>query len=71
MKFKILVALLTVVTLTACTTRTQIIPECKDGILHFTYKQTQHETGIIKNQVKGVLTYEDNSVVRCIEEKQK
>lgn len=71
MKFKILIALLTVVTLTACTTRTEIIPECKNGILHFTYKQTQHETGIIKNQVKGVLTYEDDSVVRCIEEKQK
>lgn len=71
MKIKILVALLTVLTLTACTTRTEIIPECKDGVLHFTYKQTQHETGIIQKQVKGVLTYEDDSVVHCIEEEQK
>ena len=67
---KLLIALATVLVITGCTTRTEIIPECKDGILHYTFQQTQVETGILQHKVTGVLTYEDDSVVKCVKEKQ-
>ena len=66
----LLTALTAALVVTGCTTRTELIPECKDGILHYTFQQTRVETGTLLYKDTRVLTYEDGSVVKCIEEKQ-
>ena len=64
---KLLAILLLGLTLTACTTRTTIIPECKDGLVYFEYKQVQQELNITERQVSGILQYKDGTPVKCIE----
>ena len=62
----IAVLLLLGLSLTACTTRTTIVPECKDGLVYIEYKVVQQELNLVEKQFNGVLTYGDGTPVKCI-----
>lgn len=63
---KILAVLLLGLSLTACTTRITIVPECKDGFVYFEYKVVQQQLNLVEKQFNGVLTYGDGTPVKCI-----
>lgn len=63
---KLLAILLLGLTLTACTTRTTIVPECKDGLVYIEYKEVQQQLNLVEKQFNGVLTYGDGTPVKCI-----
>lgn len=63
---KVLAILLLGLSLTACTTRTTIVPECKDGLLYIEYKEVQQQLNLVEKQFNGILTYGDGTPVKCI-----
>ena len=63
---KVLAVLLLGLSLTACTTQTTIVPECKDGFVYIEYKVVQQELNLVEKQFNGVLTYGDGTPVKCI-----
>ena len=63
---KVIAVLLLGLSLTACTTRTTIVPECKDGFVYIEYKVVQQELNLVEIQFNGVLTYGDGTPVKCI-----
>lgn len=52
--------------MTGCTSRIQLIPECKDGVLHYTYIVTQQELNIVEKNISGILQYQDGTPVKCV-----
>ena len=66
---KLLAILLLGLTLTACTTRTTrttIVPECKEGLVYIEYKEVQQQLNLVEKQFNGILMYEDGSPVKCV-----
>lgn len=63
---KVIAILLLGLSLTACTTRTTIVPECKDGLLYIEYKEVQQQLNLVEKQFNGILTYGDGTPVKCI-----
>ena len=65
---KLLAILLLGLTLTACTTRTTIVPECKEGLVYIEYKEVQQQLNLVEKQFNGILMYEDGSPVKCVKQ---
>ena len=63
---KVLAILLLGLSLTACTTRRTIVPECKGGLLYIEYKRVQQQLNLVEKQFNGILTYGDGTPVKCI-----
>lgn len=65
---KLCIIIVSVLTFSACTDKTTITFDCKDGILHYDKIMANVETGYIYQNTKqsGVVLYEDKSVVKCI-----
>lgn len=62
---KVLFVLMMLPLFTACTERTLFEVECKDNVLHYTYTKSYVETGTTLRKVTGILTYKDDTIVKC------
>ena len=66
---KLLPILILSILMIGCSVRTEITPECKNGVLYYTYEQTYVDSWETIKKYTGILTYKDGSIVKCVKEK--